>query len=325
MAEIDLLTNANLEYIYVSISKINHKYNDMTTPCFFDENLDDNPLDEILFLTEKIFPSFDLGLIREVHDDLTAYFSGCCPDVQKNTLPYHNLRHSQMVVLAAARLFHGLHCNDVSFAISPDTLFKGLLAAYFHDTGMLIQRGDSEHSSMEYMANHEARSILFLKKYAARKGYGEDVSRDCATIIKYTELESDPATFDYHSPEIQIAGQVIGSADILAQMADRYYLECLPLLFKEQQSGGINRHNSALQLMEHTAKFYHNVVLKRLMTTFSNTSRAMQTHFRERYKIDRNLYIENIDKNIMYLKRIISKCDSIECLEKHLKRIPPST
>ena len=65
-----------------------------------------------------------------------------------------------------------------------------------------------------------------------RKGFGEDISRDCATIINYTDLESDPATFDYHPHEIQLAGQVIGSADILAQMADRYYLECLPLLFQ---------------------------------------------------------------------------------------------
>ena len=297
----------------------------MQNPGIIEENLNDNPLDEILFLTEKICPSFDLDLIREIHNDLCSYFYGFSPEVQKNALPYHNLRHSQMVVLAAARLFHGLHCNDISIAISPDTLFKGLLAAYFHDTGMLIQRSDSEHSSKRHMANHEARSILFLNKYAVRKGYKEDISRDCAIIIKYTELKSDPSTFDDHPPEIHIAGQVIGSADILAQMADRYYLECLPLLFSEQKSGGINQHNSALELMKHTAIFYTNVVLKRLTTTFSDTSQAMQAHFRERYKIDRNLYLENIDKNLMYLKKIIPKCDSIECLEKHLKRIPPST
>ena len=63
--------------------------------------------------------------------------------------------------------------------------------------------------------------------------------------------------------------------------------------------------------MEHTEIFYHNVVLKRLTTTFSNTSQAMQTHFREMYKVDRNLYLENIDKNINYLKKIISKCSDI--------------
>lgn len=281
------------------------------------------PLDEILFLAESISPAVDLELIREVHHDLSAFFSGSHPDFQKNNLPYHNLRHSQMVVLATIRLFHGLHCSQVP--VSADMLEKGLLAAYFHDTGMLLLEGDPAHSGTEYIANHEARSVLFLKNYAASIGLGEDIARDCATIINYTNLKSDPATFDFHTHEIQLAGQVVGSADILAQMADRYYLECLPLLYKEQEAGGITRHNSALELMEHTANFYHNIVLKRLVTTFSNTSTAMRTHFRERYKVDRNLYVENIDKNIAYLKEIITKCKDIECLDQYLKRNPPAT
>jgi len=286
-------------------------------------SLDGTPLDEILYLAEKTCPSIDLGLLQEVHSDLSSFFSGSCPDFKKNTLPYHNLRHSQLVVLASARLFHGLHCSHVR--IRPEILFKGLLAAYFHDTGMLLQQDDPTRSGTKYIANHEARSILFLSKYAAQKGFKEDISKDCATIINYTDLKSDPATFDYHSHEIQLAGQVIGSADLLAQMADRYYLECLPLLFNEQETGGVNQHNSARELMEQTENFYHNVVLKRLTTTFSKTSQAMQAHFRERYKVDRNLYIENIDNNINYLKKIISKFDGIDCLEKHLKRIPPTT
>lgn len=289
----------------------------------FEGTQNGTPLPEILILAEKICPSIDLGLIEEVDSDVTALFSGSSTDFQKNTLPYHNLRHSQMVVLAAMRLFHGLHGNHVH--ISPETLFKGLLAAYFHDTGMLLERGNPAPSAANYMADHEARSVLFLKNYVIRKGFAEDIARDCATIIKYTDLESDPTTFACHSKAIHLAGQVIGSADILAQMADRYYLECLPLLFDEQKTGGINQHDSALQLMANTAKFYHDVVLKRLTVTFADTSEAMQTHFRNRYKIDRNLYLENIDKNITYLKKIIARCDGLDGIEKNLKRIPPPT
>jgi hypothetical protein len=281
------------------------------------------PLDEILFLAESISTSINLALIKEVHNDLAAFFSGSHPDFQKNNLPYHNLRHSQMVVLATIRLFHGLHCNRVP--VSADMLLKGLLAAYFHDTGMLLLEGDPAQSGTEYIANHEARSILFLKNYVIGKGLGEEFARDCATIINYTNLNSDPATFGFHPHEVQVAGQVVGSADILAQMADRYYLECLPLLYNEQEAGGISNHSSALELMEHTANFYHNVVLKRLVTTLANTSTAMRIHFRERYKVDRDLYIENIDRNIAYLKEIITKCKDIECLENYLKRKPPIT
>ncbi|MDK9706291.1 MAG: hypothetical protein OEL83_04500 [Desulforhopalus sp.] len=288
----------------------------------FEGKLTGTPLDEILSLAKNVSHGADLQLIREVHNDLAAFFGGAHPDFQKNTLPYHNLRHSQMVVLATIRLFDGLHCNSVP--ITADMLLRGLLAAYFHDTGMLLVEGDTAHSGTEYLANHEERSILFLKRYAARKGLSDDIAEDCTTIIKYTDLNSDPSTFEFHSRDIQLIGQIVGSADILAQMADRYYLECLPLLYNELHAGGVSEHGSALELMEHTANFYHNVVLKRLLTTFSHTSEAMQTHFRERHGIDRNLYIENIDKNVAYLKKIIKKCRDINCLHKYLKRIPPT-
>lgn len=287
----------------------------------FDGQFHTEPLEEIVFISLQICPDIDPQFIRNIHTELTGYFHGLHPRFQKSTLPYHNLRHTIMVVLATARLFHGLHCSHVT--ISSDTLLKGLLAAYFHDTGMLLQKGDATDCGTSYMANHEIRSIHFLSHYCKTKNISDVVARDCSLIINYTELNRDPATFTMHSHQVQIAGQVVGSADILAQMADRYYLECLPLLFGELKAGGINSHNSALELMEHTANFYRNVVLKRLLITFSNTSRVMQTHFRERYMLDRNLYKENIDRNIAYLKAIITKCDDIDCLSKYLKRTPP--
>ncbi len=280
------------------------------------------PLDEILHLAHIIAPSFDSELLQEVHRDLTAYFTGTHPNFQRNTMPYHNLRHSILVVLASARLFHGLHCNHVR--ISATTLFKALLAAYFHDSGMLLLENDSAKSGTEYIAGHELRSIAFLSKYAEEKNFDSKIIKDCATIINYTNLQSDPAIFDFHTHEIQMAGQVVGSADILAQMADRYYLECLPLLFIEQRAGGISKHHSALELMEHTANFYHNIVLRRLITTFSNTSIALKAHFKDRHTINRNLYIDNIDKNIVYLRKIIKKCGSMEDIQQYLNRTPPS-
>lgn len=288
----------------------------------FEGNFYGGRFEEILHLAQDINPSLDLDLLREVHHDLANFFSGTYPGFQKSTLPYHNLRHTQMVVLATVRLFHGLHTNKVKF--SPDTLLKGILAAYFHDTGLLLLENDPPRSTEDYMPDHEARSTLFLLQYITPKGLSGDLAKDCGIIIRYTALDRDPATYEPHSHDIKLAGQVVGSADILAQMADRYYLECLPLLFEEQKAGGVNRHESAMELIVHTANFYHNVILERLVSTLSNTSQAMQSHFRERYGLDRNLYTENIDKNIAYVKKIITKCDNIECLDQYLKRSPPT-
>ena len=122
-----------------------------------------------------------------------------------------------------------------------------------------------------------------------------------------------------------MVGQVVGSADILAQMADRYYLECLPRLFHEQHTGGVSRHTSALELMRATHSFYHEVVLPRLNITFSRIATAMQTHFRLRHNIDRNLYFDSIERNIGYLESVIDKCADLDCFDQYLKRKPPAT
>jgi hypothetical protein len=287
----------------------------------FEGRLGGTPFDEIFSLIADINPDIDLSLIREIHNDLVAFFSGAHPEFQKNNLPYHNLRHSQMVVLATIRLFDGLHSEELQ--VTHGMLLRGFLAAYFHDAGMLLVEGDSAVCGTEYMAGHEARSIVLLKQYACRKGFDPSISRDCATIINYTDLYGDPATLEGHPHEIQLVGRIVGSADILAQMADRYYLEGLPSLYHEMNAGGVSRHNSAIELMEHTVNFYRTVVLKRLYTTFSHAAEAMQVHFRKRYGIDRNLYLENIDKNISYLDEIIVKCREITCLEQYLRRRPP--
>lgn len=295
-----------------------------TISRLFEGKLGGSLVEELLFLAKSVSPLVDLELIATIHHDLVAYYTGVEAGFRKNTLPYHNLRHCQMVVLATMRLFDGLQ-SEGRLPISAAMLLRGYLAASFHDTGMLLTEDDSARSGSEYMFGHEARSALFLESYAERKGLPLEIARDCAIIIKYTELNSDPATFEAHSQELQLVGQVVGSADILAQMADRYYLECLPQLYHEQRTGGISRHASELELMRATHKFYAEVVLPRLNVTFSRIATAMQTHFRLRHNIDRNLYFDNIEKNIGYLESVIDKCADLDCFDQYLKRRPPTT
>jgi hypothetical protein len=313
-------TTAVRNYLPNHVTQMDNKY----LSKIFEGGNTGNPLNEILSLSSTICPDANHLLIRDTYNDLTDFFSGSHPFFQKNTLQYHNLRHTQMVALATVRMFHGLHCNHIH--IKPETLNKGLLSAYFHDTGMLLVEGDHAQSGTEYIVNHEKRSILFLQRYIALKNLDPSILNDCATIIRYTNLSLDPQTFANHSHETQLAGQVVGSADILAQMADRYYLEALPTLHEELKADETYKHASALDLMIHTASFYRNIILNRLVHTFSNTSQSMQTHFRERYQINRDLYTENIDKNIAYLEEIITKCKSeMSSIQKFLKRKPPVT
>ncbi len=282
-----------------------------------------NPFDEIGALYMEICPQADLELLRKIHDDVTAIFSGEYPGFVIGGVKYHDLRHTFSVVLATIRLFHGLYHEQTH--LPDDIIFQGLLSAYFHDSGMLPQSSDNHQPNSNYSKNHEERSKSVLKRYLDFNFMPAHYDDNCNTLIEYTNLDWDPKDAKSNDPQLRLCGQVIGSADLLAQMSDRYYLESLPLLFHEHQDGGIDKHSSAIDLMRNTLEFHENVIKKRLEGTLGNLAPAMQTHFQKRWQIDRNLYLENITLNLNYLRKITKNCSmDLSCWGKFLRRNPPS-
>jgi len=288
----------------------------------FDTGETDNPLDEILTLVGATNPNADKEFIRQIHYHIKEIFAGESPGFQASSTKYHNLRHTQSVALATIRLIHGLMLDNHRFP--PHIIEQCLLCAYFHDTGLLLQTSETADSGASYTRYHEARSIKFLNQYLDNRKSQINLRNDCATIIKFTNLRIDPNTLTPSTAEIKLSGQIVGSADILAQMANRYYLESLPLLYQEHLLGGVQEHSSELELMKKTADFYENVIEKRLQETFGNIAASMRTHFLNRWQIDQDLYRSNISKNIDYLNKVITRCKvEIKCLEKYLRRTPP--
>ena len=289
----------------------------------FDAGASSNPLEEILTLCTAISPDYPLFPVRQVHQELARNFAGKHPEYRSSETKYHNLRHSYSVVLATVRLFHGLACEGRS--VSDDVLTRAIYSAYFHDCGLLLKSTETEASGAAFAKEHEARSVLVLENYLDEHGLSQAIIEDCSLIIQCTNLGVDPGSLDYPSEDIRLACSVVGSADILAQMADRFYLERLPLLFEEHKEGGIASHDSAIELMQHTSYFYHDVIVNRLEKVFENLALVMQVHFRERWGLDRNLYLENINKNIEYIKVVVQSCeDELDELQRFLRRSPPA-
>lgn len=281
-----------------------------------------DPRDEILNIARLLHPQGSHSLISRAYDDLTRIYSGTFPGFRFSAPKYHNLRHARMTALATVRLFHGLECEGTTF--SPETLVQGLLSAFFHDTGMLLTDADTALTGSKYFKNHEERSVTFMGKYIKLAELPSSFADNCAFIIRSTDFDLDPRTFSFPSEATRLAGQIVGSADILAQMADRYYLECLPLLFLEQQEGAAHEYDSPLELMQRTMQFFHTTITERLHIFFADISQAMRSHFCVRWNMDLDLYSDFINKNMIYLETIIERCKSEQdCLEKYLRRIPP--
>ncbi|MGB3647102.1 MAG: hypothetical protein WA992_01035, partial [Desulfobulbales bacterium] len=111
------------------------------------------------------------------------------------------------------------------------------------------------------------------------------------------------------------------SADLIAQMADRKYLEKLPLLFLEFEEAKMPGFETPLELFKYTGEFYHSVARTRLTEEMANVSSAALFHFKERWDIDRDLYAESITNNMKYMKKIRKDCaENFDCLLKKIRR-----
>jgi len=283
----------------------------------------EDPLDEILAVLNLMAPDFQREPHIELHREIGLIFGGEHPDYRQSNTMYHDLDHTYGVVLATVRLFHGLSCDG--WSVSEATILKALYSAYFHDCGLLVKNSEDAVTGAIYTIGHEKRSMFFMADYLKAKKFSLPFITDCSVIIQCTNLSIDPDSLFFPSAEMQLASFAVGSADILAQMADRYYLERLPQLFQEHEEGGIGNYSSAVELMEQTSVFYHDVVIDRLSRVFGNLTKFMQIHFRERWGVDRNLYLENIKKNVKYIQLIVRSCggDMEESIHKYLRRVPP--
>jgi hypothetical protein len=163
-----------------------------------------------------------------------------------------------------------------------------------------------------------------MSNYLTANGFSPEEIEDCRNIIMSTILTLPLAEIPFRSDEIKVMGMILGSADLIAQMSDRTYLEKLPLLFQEFEEAKMPGFETPLELFKNTEEFYHSVARRRLKQELGNVATAALYHFKERWNIDRDLYAESITNNIAYLKKVYEYCaesaESIDCILKRFRR-----
>ena len=110
---------------------------------------------------------------------------------------------------------------------------------------------------------------------------------------------------------------MLGTADILAQMADRTYLEKLLFLYHEFKEANMGGYEGEVDLLRKTIDFY-DFIAQHLETTLDATDQFMISHFASRWDIQTNLYQEAIEKQKDYLHQILGMRNSDP--RDHLKR-----
>jgi hypothetical protein len=146
----------------------------------------------------------------------------------------------------------------------------------------------------------------------------EDRAIEIGRIIECTNLSNLPKELEFKDPESECAGAILGAADLLGQMGDRTYLEKLLFLYYEFREAGVPGYSTEFDILRNTLGFYGRT-RERLDKDLEGIPSLARVHFRERFDIDQNLYLESIERQMDYLKAIIE--DDSTNFRKKLKRI----
>jgi hypothetical protein len=244
----------------------------------------------------------DLSKVTSAYLDIVKLFKGDYCGYRKCNTKYHDLGHTDDCLVIMAKLIHGAFLNGCS--ISKRGVILGLVSAILHDTGYIQLANDNIGTGGKYTITHIDRSIVFAKKYLELNKYSHNDFSFIKNCLYCTGLNVVIKDIKFESIENELMGKILGTADLIGQMADSRYLEKLPFLFEEFQEGGITDYETELDLLQKTPVFWE-FTQKRFATELGNMDSYLRDHFRVRWGINRDLDREAIEKNILRLQHIL--------------------
>jgi hypothetical protein len=264
-------------------------------------------------LYEATWPETPLRPLRHAFEHFEELFAGLVPGYYGVDTVYHDRQHTLDITLALARLVVGYERQQQpSTRLGGERAIAGLITGLFHDVGYL-RRTDEGHSrnGAEFTRTHVARGARFLADYLPLVGLEAWVPI-ASQIVHFTGYEVPFNRILVSDARDRALGHMIGTADMIAQMADRCYLEkCRDRLYAEFVLGGVAlpiaangglqvKYASGVDLLRQTPEFISEVRSKRLDGEFHSAYKYLEILFD-----GRNPYMEAIERNVSYLRQIL--------------------
>jgi hypothetical protein len=272
----------------------------------------------VLAAVEALFrptwPGLQLEPLRRAFTHFERLFAGEVQGFEGCDTVYHDRQHTLDITLALARLLVGYERQQEKdeSRLGGTRATVGLLTGLFHDVGYLRRADDRERNGAEFTRTHVARGARFLAEYLPSLGLGA-WAPIATEIVHFTgyEVPFERIAERVSDPRDILVGHMLGTADMIAQMADRCYLEkCRDRLYAEFVVGGVAlpldagnpqvKYASGLDLLRQTPEFVMEVRTKRLEGDFGAAYRHLEVLYG-----GRNPYLEAIDRNIEYLRQIL--------------------
>jgi hypothetical protein len=269
-------------------------------------------------LFTETFPGTSFDKLWLAFYDFERLFTGRFPGYMGCDTTYHDMQHTLDMTLALARLVSGYERSvEPPDRLGPRRAQMAIVTSLFHDAGYIRhEKRDKDFvNGAEFTLYHVSRSADFLRRYLPELGLAGDVGV-ASMIVHFTGYELDLDEIELDDPRDIICGHLIGTADLIAQMADRCYLEkCRDRLYSEFVVGGVAvenakpgeymvRYESGTDLLKKTPMFYQQVMRDRLNSKFTRVYRYIEVLYN-----GQNPYIDAIRNNISHLVRIIETGD----------------
>src|ERR1700752_4943505 len=279
-------------------------------------------------LYRPTWPGLSLEPVERAFEHFERLFAGEVPGFHGVDTVYHDRQHTLDIPLALARLLVGYERQQSEEArLGGARAIVGLVTGLFHDVGYLRRTDEREsRNGAEFTRVHVSRGARFLEEYLPVLGFGAWVPM-ATEIIHFTGYEGPFAEIESRLADRRdvLVGHLLGTADMIAQIADRCYLEkCRDRLYAEFVLGGVAlpvaanggrqvKYASGLDLLRQTPEFVAEVRTKRLDGEFHSAYRFLEALYG-----GHNPYMEAIDRNMEYLRQILR---SENC--RLLRRSPP--
>ena len=262
-------------------------------------------------LFREEWPHESLAAVERTLATFDALFTGRLPGYNGVDTVYHDRQHSLDVMLAMARLIVG-HERSVPPAerLGFARAAMGFVVAAFHDAGYIREAGDPIPNGALYTNSHVSRSARFLEQFMPTIGMSEWVPI-ATQIVHYSGYEVPFSKIEVSDPRDHLVGHLLGTADLIAQMSDRCYLEkCRDRLYPEfvlagtatarNDTGVQVRFASGLDLLRQTPNFVDTMMRERLEGQFGRAYRFLEPLF-----AGKNPYIEAIHQHMDFLQQVL--------------------
>ncbi len=210
------------------------------------------------------FPGSSPEWVERLLAEVAALFGGRRPGYQACAMLYHNFAHTCDVTVALTRLL-GAYVNR---RLEPGLTWRdgelAVAAALLHDTGFLRRDGEQGGTGAQFAGVHVERGVTVAAELLPEFAVTPAEVAVVELAIRGTALDANPTLLDSVSLRERCLAQLVGTADLLGQLAAPDYPDRLGDLYREFAESGMTGGLDEAGFLRRTRSFWSDVALPRL-------------------------------------------------------------